>query len=150
MQIDFELAAINSFQFGAPHEVRALSDDVAAMLPTPQANYLIQFLERTYIGRTLPGVGYQQALLLRCGTSILTLFCTPSDNESIGSMALYLQCYCPVSSSNIWNSISALKREQGLVEVRQAKYIAGNPSSKWKLMSKLCGILSGLLCIAPS
>ena len=31
---------------------------------------------------------------------------------------------------NIWKFISALKREQGLVEVKQAKYIAGDHPTK--------------------
>ena len=33
---------------------------------------------------------------------------------------------------NIWKFISALKREQGLVEVRQARYIAGDQPTKRK------------------
>ena len=32
--------------------------------------------------------------------------------------------------SNIWKIVTALKREQGLVEIRHAKYIAGDQAFK--------------------
>ena len=35
---------------------------------------------------------------------------------------------------NLWKFISALKREQGLVEVKQAKYIAGDQPTKCRIV----------------
>ena len=106
MLMDFELAAINSFQHTWPaamvngclfhltqnlwrkvlgagmqdeysqdqelairvRQIQALASvpdlfaEAAAQLPTPEANDLTQYFERTYIGQTLPGGGYQQTL----------------------------------------------------------------------------------------
>ena len=61
-ELAIRIRQIPALAFAVPHEVPALFDEVAALFPTPQANGLIQYFERTYIGRTLPGGGYQKAL----------------------------------------------------------------------------------------
>ena len=76
---------IPSLAFAAPHEVPSLFAEVAAQLPTPEADTVIEYFERTYIGRTLPGGSYG--------------FRDASDNECRGSVASQLQCYCGLPSS---------------------------------------------------
>ena len=53
---------IASLAFADPFEVPNLFAEVASQLPTPQADQVIEYFERTYIGRTLPGGAYQQPL----------------------------------------------------------------------------------------
>ena len=48
--------------YAAPHEVPDMFAEVAAQLPMPQADGLIQYFEKTYVGRTLPGGAYQHPL----------------------------------------------------------------------------------------
>ena len=50
------------------------------------------------------------------------------DGHLLPSLCATVGCHHP----NIWKFISALKREQGLVEVKQAKHIAGDSSTKRK------------------
>ena len=54
-ELAIRIRQIPALAFAALHEVPDLFAEVAAQLPTPEA-------KRTYIGRTLPGGGYQQAL----------------------------------------------------------------------------------------
>ena len=61
-ELAIRIRQIPALAFADPHEVPDLFAEVAAQLPTPEANDLIQYFERTYIGRTLPGGAYQQAL----------------------------------------------------------------------------------------
>ena len=54
-ELAIRIRQIPALALAAPHEVPDLLAEVAAQLPTPEANDLIQYFERTYIGRTLPG-----------------------------------------------------------------------------------------------
>ena len=55
---------IPSLAFAAPYEVHSLFAEVAAQLPTPEADEVIEYFERTNIRRTRPGGSYQQLLFL--------------------------------------------------------------------------------------
>ena len=61
-ELAIRIRQIPALAFAAPHEVPDLFVEVAAQLPTPEANDLIQYFERYYIGRTLPGGAHLQAL----------------------------------------------------------------------------------------
>ena len=54
-ELAIRIRMIPSLAFAAPHEVPSLFAEVAAQLPTPEADTVIEYFERTYIGRTLPG-----------------------------------------------------------------------------------------------
>ena len=119
-ELAIRIRQIPALAFAAPHEVPALFDEVAALLPTPQANGLIQYFERTYIGRTLPGGGYQQALFPTemWNHHFDTAFGLPRTTNAVEAWHRSFNATVGCHHPNIWKFISALKREQGLVEVR--------------------------------
>ena len=61
-ELAIRIRMIPALAYAAPHEVPDMFAEVAAQLPTPQADGLIQYFERTYVGRTLPGGAYQHPL----------------------------------------------------------------------------------------
>ena len=125
---------IASLAFAAPFEVPNLFAEVASQLPTPETDPLIEYFERTYIGRMLSGGAFQQPLfpISIWNHQFETVFGLPRTTNAVEawhrSFNATVGCYHP----NIWKFISALKREQGLVEVRQAKYLAGDQPVKRK------------------
>ena len=118
--------------FVPPLDVHDYFDSVVEQLPMPAAQGLILYFERTYIGRRLPGGFYQEPIFpiemwnhhhevpqgIPRTTNAVEAW-HRSYNATIG-------CCHP----NIWRFINALKQEQGLVEVRQAKFIAGEKPTK--------------------
>ena len=125
--------------FAAPFEVPNLFNEVAAHLPTPEADDIIQYFERTYIGRTLPGGAYQQALfpISMWNYHFDTALGLPRTTNAVEAWHRSSNATVGCHHPNVWKFLSALKREQGLVELRQAKYIAGNQASKRSPSSKL-------------
>ena len=107
---------------------------MAAHLPTPEADDIIQYFERTYIGRTLPGGAYQQALfpISMWNYHFDTAFGLPRTTKAVEAWHCSFNATVGCHHPNVWKFLSALKREQGLVELRQAKYIDGNQASKRK------------------
>ena len=61
-ELAIRIRQIPALAFAAPHEVPHLFGQVAALLPSPAADDLIEYFERTYIGRTLSGGMYHPAL----------------------------------------------------------------------------------------
>ena len=136
--------------FAAQNEVPELLTLVAQQLPMPEASDLILYFENTYVGRFLPGGSFQAPLFsipmwnyysfpnsnvelllfsqFQCG--IITLFPIPMWNyysfpNSNVELLPIIQRFSWLQHPNIWKFINALKREQGLVEFRQAKFTAG-------------------------
>ena len=54
-ELAIRIRMIPALAYAAPYEVPDMFAEVAAQLPTPQADGLNQYFERTYVGRTLPG-----------------------------------------------------------------------------------------------
>ena len=118
--------------FVSPFDVREYFEAVFEELPMPAAQGLVLYFERTYIGRILPGGTQQEPIFpiemwnhhhevpqgIPRTTNAVEAW-HRSYNATVG-------CYHP----NIWRFINALKREQGLVEVKQAKFIAGEKPAK--------------------
>ena len=133
MIMDFEKAAINSFEqvFG----------DVVQQLPMPHATGLVLYFEKTYIGRALPGSTYQKALfpIEMWNYHFDTPFGLPRTTNVVEAWHRSFNATVGCHHPTIWKFIASLKREQGLVEVRQAKFIAGAQTPKrvkHKLMNK--------------
>ena len=120
--------------FADPFEVPSLFAEVASQLPTPQADQLIEYFERTYIGRRLPGGAYQQPLfpIGIWNYHFDTVLGIPRTTNAVEAWHQSFNCTVGCHHPTIWKYISALKREQGLVEVRQAKYLAGDQPVKRK------------------
>ena len=128
---DAELAILirllPALAFAAPHEVPHLFGDVVQQLPMPQATGLVLYFENTYIGRTLPGGTYQRALfpIEMWNYHFDTPFGLPRTTNIVEAWHRSFNATVGCSHPSIWKFIASLKREQGLVEVRQAKFIAG-------------------------
>ena len=133
-ELAIRIRQIPALAFAAPHEVPELFVEVEVQLPTPEANDLIQYFERTYIRRTLPGGAHQQALfpIDMWNHHFDTAFGLPRTTNAVEAWHLSFNATVGCHHPNIWKFITALKREQGLVEVRQANYIAGNQPTKRK------------------
>ena len=74
-----------------------------------------------------------------CNYHFDTVFGLPKTTNAVeawhSSFIATVGCHHP----NIWKFISAIKREQGLIEVRQTKYLAGDKPTK----AKRCKITKG-------
>ena len=125
---------IAALAFADPFEVPSLFAEVASQLPTPQADQLIEHFERTYIGRTLPGGAYQQPLfpIGIWNYHFDAVLGIPRTTNAVEAWHRNINCTVGCHHATIWKFISALKREQGLVEVRQTKYLAGDQPVKRK------------------
>ena len=120
--LDEELAIrirmMPALAFAAPYKVAGLFAEVDGQLPTPERDDLIQYFERTYIRRTLPGGAYQQALFLlnmwhyHFDTAYDLLRTMNAVEACHRSFNATVWCHHP----KIWKFIISLKREQGLVE----------------------------------
>ena len=58
-ELAIRIRMIPALAFTPSHEVPGLFAEVAGQLPTPETDDIIQYFERTYIGRTLPGGAFQ-------------------------------------------------------------------------------------------
>ena len=123
-ELAIRIRIISALAFAAPFEVQALFEEVAAQLPTPEADELIQYFERTYIGRTLPGGAYQQPLFSIgiWNYHFDTAFVLPRTTNAVEAWHRSFNATVGCHHPNISKFISAIQREQGLIEVRQTKY----------------------------
>ena len=93
---------------------------------------LALYFETTYIGRTVPG-----------GTQLTPLFPIkmwnhhhdvpqgiPRTTNAVEAWHRAYNATIGCHHPNIWKWIIAIRREQGLVEVKQAKFLAGDKPSK--------------------
>ena len=102
--------------------------------PTSQIAELLDYFQSTYIGRTSLGGYYKTATFpidlwnYHYDTPLGLPRTTNAVEAWHRSFNATVGCHHP----SIWKFISALKREQGLVEVRQARFIAGNSPTKRK------------------
>ena len=100
----------------------------------PMAEGLVLYFERTYVGRVLPGGTFQQLIfpieMWHCHFEVLAGF--PRTTNSVEawhrSFNATVGCYHPT----ICKLIQALKLEQGIVELKQIKYLAGERPTKRK------------------
>ena len=133
-ELAIRIRLIPALAFAAPHEVPDLFNEVAAQLPTPAADGLMEYFERTYVGRILPGGTYQQPLfpVEMWNHHFDTAFGLPRTTNAVETWHRSFNATVGCHHPNILKFISALKREQGLVELRQAKYTAGSRPTKRK------------------
>ena len=112
--------------FASPSDVPHLFAAVVQQLPMPQATELVLYFERTYIGRTLPGGTHQAPLFPNYlwNFHIDTPFGLPRTTNAMEAWHRSFNATVGCHHPSIWKFITALKREQGLVEVRQAKFTA--------------------------
>ena len=104
-----------------------LFGDIVQQLHMPQATGLVLYFENTYIGRTLPGGTYEEALfpIEMWNYHFDTPFGLPRTTNIVEALHRSFDATVGCNHPTIWKFIASLKREQGLVEVRQAKFIAG-------------------------
>ena len=135
-ELAIHIRMIPALAFAAPHEVCGLFAEVAAQLPTPEADGLIQYFERTYIGRTLPGGAYQRALfpIGMWNHHFDTVYRFPRTTNSVEAWhRSFNVCNSRVSSSKYMEISSCTKAGTGSCgEVSQAKYIAEEKVQKAK------------------
>ena len=126
------LRMLPALAFASPFDVLELFPQVIEGLNIPEGTELALYYEQTYVGRTLPGGGqilplfpirmwnhHHEAPIGIPRTTNAVEAWHRSYNATIG-------CHHP----NIWKFINALKREQGLVEAKQAKFIGGEKPAK--------------------
>ena len=131
-ELAITIRQIPALAFATPHEVPELFAEVAVQLRTPEGNDMIHYFERAYIGRRLPSGAHQQTLfpIDMWNHHFDTAFGLPRTTNAVETLHRSFNATVGCHHLNIWNFITALKSDQGLVEVRQAKYIAGNQPTK--------------------
>ncbi|KAI6658759.1 hypothetical protein LOD99_15083 [Oopsacas minuta] len=93
---------------------------------------LVDYFERTYIGRTL-ATGYHVAATIPIGLwnyHFSTSFGLPRTTNAVEAWHRSFNATVGCHHPTIWKFLLALKREQGLVEVRQTNYLAGKEPTK--------------------
>ena len=125
-ELAMRIRQLPALAFAPLLDVPGLFAAVAAQLPMPEATELVLYFERTYIGRTLPGGTYQAPLfpIDLWNYHIETPFGLPRTTNAVEAWHRSFNATVGCHHPTIWKFIAALKREQGLVELRQAKFTA--------------------------
>ena len=126
------LRIVPALAFASPFDLPNIFSQVIAQLNIPESAELSFYFENTYIGRTLPG-----------GTQVAPLFSIdvwnhhhdvsqgiPRTTNAVEAWHRSYNATIGYHHPNIWKFIGALKKEQGLIEVKHAKFIAGDKPSK--------------------
>ncbi|KAI6655395.1 hypothetical protein LOD99_2230 [Oopsacas minuta] len=100
--------------------------------PTSEIGELIDYFERMYIGRTL-ATGCHVAATFPIDLwnyHLSTPFGLPRTTNAVEAWHHSFNATVDCHHTVIWKFLLALKREQGLVEVRQTNYLPGKPPTK--------------------
>ncbi|KAI6654436.1 hypothetical protein LOD99_832 [Oopsacas minuta] len=132
-ELAMRIRRIPALAFVRPADVPDLSDQVAMDLPlTPEIGELVDYFERTYIGRTLVTGCHVAAKFpidlwnYHIGTPLGLPRATNAVEAWHRSFNATVGCHQPTT----WKFILSLKREQGLVEVQHTNYLVGKPPTK--------------------
>ena len=131
-QLALQLRKLAALAFALPFDVAELFPQVIVELHIPNSAELALYFENTYVGRSLPGGGQVAPIfpidIWNHHHDVLQGI--PRTANAVEawhrSYTATIGCHHP----NIWKFISALKQEQGLVEIKQAKFLAGDKPTK--------------------
>ena len=131
-ELAIRIRLLPALAFAAPHEIPHLFYTVVQQLPMPQATGLVLYFQNTYIERILPGGTYREALfpIGVWNYHFETPFGLPRTTNIVEAWHRSFNATVGCHHPTVWKFIGSLKREQGLVEVRQAKFILGAQPSK--------------------
>ena len=131
-QLALRLRMLPALAFAPPFEVQELFPQVIEQLDIPASLELALYFETTYIGRTVSG-----------GTQLAPLFPIemwnhhhavpqgiPRTTNAVEAWHRAYNATIGCHHPNVWKWINAIRREQGLVEVKQAKFLSGDKPSK--------------------
>ena len=106
--------------------------DVVQELPSPQTTGLIVYFEKTYVGCILPGSTYQEPLFTigMWNYHHDTPFGLPRTINAVEAWHRSFNATVGCHHPTIWKFVTALKREQGLVELRQTEFVTGARPAK--------------------
>ena len=131
---DFALQVklLPALAFAPPFDVQTLFPVVVQNLPMPVTEGLVLYFERTYIGRTLPGGSFQQPIfpIAMWNYHLEALAGYPRTTNAVEAWLRSFNSTVGCNHPTIWKFIQALKLEQGLVEVKQMKFLAGEKPTK--------------------
>ena len=131
-ELALKILHLPALAFVSPFDVRDYFETAIENLPNHGLQGLVLYFERTYIGRTLPGGFHQEPLFpiqMWNQHHEVTQGIPRTSNAVEAWHRLFnatVGCYHP----NIWRFIDVFKREQWLVEVKQAKFIARDKPTK--------------------
>ncbi|KAI6651166.1 hypothetical protein LOD99_5517 [Oopsacas minuta] len=129
-ELAMRIRRIPALAFARPADVPDLFDQVAMDLPlTPEIGELVDYFERTYIGRTVTS-GYHVAATYPIhlwNNHISTPLGLPRTTNAVEAWHRSFNATVGYHHPTIWKFILSLKREQGLVEVRHTNYLVGKP-----------------------
>ncbi|KAI6652398.1 hypothetical protein LOD99_7412 [Oopsacas minuta] len=132
-ELAMRIRRIPALAFARPADVPDLFDQVAMDLPlTPEIGELVDYFERTYIGRTVAS-GYHVAATYPIhlwNNHIGTPLGLPRTTNAVEAWHRSFNATVGCHHPTIWKFILSLKREQGLVEVRHTNYLVGKPPTK--------------------
>ncbi|KAI6651165.1 hypothetical protein LOD99_5516 [Oopsacas minuta] len=140
-ELAMRIRRIPALAFARPADVPDLFDQVAMDLPlTPEIGELVDYFERTYIGRTVTS-GYHVAATYPIhlwNNHISTPLGLPRTTNAVEAWHRSFNATVGCHHPTIWKFILSLKREQGLVEVRHTNYLVGKPLTKrrWSQQSE--------------
>ena len=125
---------IPSLAFVLQNDVDALFGHVAGLLqPYAKAAKLLDYFRNTYVGRKLPnGYYYWPTFSIDMWSYYEKPFGIHRITNAMEAWHRSFNCTIGCHHSTLWKFIAALKREQGLVEVRQARFRAGEAPTKRK------------------
>ena len=134
-ELAMRIRQIPALAFAHPFDVCELFGQVASLFPpSAEVAELLEYFQRTYVGRTLPSGYYSEPTfpINLWNYHLDTPFGIPKTTNAVEAWHRSFNSTVGCHHPTIWRFISALKREQGLVEVRHAKFLAGNAPTKRK------------------
>ena len=134
-ELALAICNIPALAFAPPDCIPDLFAQVAQELPpTSQIAELLDYFQSTSIGRTSLGGYYQTATFPNdlWNYHYDTPLGLPRTTNAVEAWHRSFNATVGCHHPSIWKFIPAHKREQGLVEVRQARFIAGNSPIKRK------------------
>ena len=128
-----QVRMLPALAFATPTDIPELFNNLFLQLPV-EAYDLALYFEATYIGRHIANSPLLSSPLFPMemwDNHFMVQHGLPRANNAVEawhrSFACHMSCYHP----SVWRFLTILKREQGLVEVKQAFFISGrNPSKR--------------------
>ena len=120
--------------FATPFDIPEIFNDLFLQLPA-EAYDLGLYFENTYIGRHIANSPLMSTPIFPMemwNNHFMVQHGLPRTNNAVEAWHRSFACHMSCHHPSIWRFLTILKREQGLVEVKQAFYVSGRNPSKRK------------------
>ena len=133
--------------FATPTDIPELFNNLFLQLPV-EAYDLALYFEATYIGRHIANSPLLSSPLFPMemwNNHFMVQHGLPRTNNAVEAWHRSFACHMSCHHPSVWRFLTILKREQGLVEVKQAFYISERNPSKRRYFEEREKVLENLV-----